>query len=180
MNKIMHSRCVSALALAVAAGGCLAVAADEPVPAQLRVGAEQTLALQAQATGYQIYACVANGDASRFAWALQGPEADLFDAGGRKIGKHYAGPTWESVDGSKVDASVKARAEAPDGKAIPWLLLGATSNAGSGVLAHVASIQRLNTTGGNAPSPQLCDEMHVGAESRVPYTATYNFYTAGP
>jgi hypothetical protein len=181
MNKIELSVCASSLALAVAAVGCLATAADRPsVPAQLQVGAEQTLALQAQASGFQIYTCVANGDASRFAWALQGPEAELFDSAGRKIGKHYAGPTWESVDGSKVGASVKTRAESPDGKAIPWLLLGATSNAGTGVLAHVASVQRLNTTGGATPPAQLCDEEHVGTENRVPYTATYYFYTASP
>jgi hypothetical protein len=34
---------------------------------------------------------------------LKAPDADLFDEGGRRIGRHFAGPTWEaSDDGSKV------------------------------------------------------------------------------
>jgi hypothetical protein len=30
------------------------------------------------------------------------PEADLFDARGNRIGRHYAGPHWRSTDGSKI------------------------------------------------------------------------------
>src|SRR5437016_7647191 len=30
---------------------------------------------------------------------------------GRSLGKHYAGPTWESVDGSTVVGEAKARSE---------------------------------------------------------------------
>jgi hypothetical protein len=44
-----------------------------------------------------------------------------------RIGKHYAGPHWESTDGSKVVAAVKERADAPAAGAIPWLLLTAKS-----------------------------------------------------
>jgi hypothetical protein len=179
MNTTGFSRCIGLLALAVVAGNCAAKVVFRPiVPEQLDVSADQTLALQARATGYQVYACVATSD-GYFGWTLKGPEADLFDTSGRRIGRHYAGPTWEAIDGSKVGASVKARADAPDGKAIPWLLLGATSNGGNGVLTRVASIQRLNTAGGSNPPAQACDAAHVGAEERVPYTATYYFYAPG-
>jgi hypothetical protein len=181
MNAGNFTRCTVALALATAAGTCAAMVVLRPiVPQQLDVGADQTLALRAHAAGYQIYTCAAGSDASRFGWALKAPEADLYDGAGRKIGRHYAGPTWESVDGSKVGATVKARADAPDGKAIPWLLLGATSNAGTGVFARVESIQRLDTAGGSTPPTKTCDQAHAGAESRVPYSATYYFYARSP
>ena len=48
-------------------------------------------------------------------------EAALFDARGNKIGRHYAGPHWESTDGNKILGTVKERADAPTGHAIPWL-----------------------------------------------------------
>jgi len=73
------------------------------VPENLRAPAGQVLALEAQATGVQIYECNANRtDPSKFEWIFKAPEADLFDNAGRRIGKHYAGPTWESNDESKV------------------------------------------------------------------------------
>jgi FtsP/CotA-like multicopper oxidase with cupredoxin domain len=180
MNRARLSGCIGVLGLALASSCAAKVVLRPIVPQQLDVSADQALALRAQAAGVQVYACAASGDASHFAWTLKGPEADLFDGSGRKIGKHYAGPTWEALDGSKVGASVKARADSPDGKAIPWLLLAATSNDGTGVLAHVASIQRLNTAGGSNPPAQACDETNAGAERRVPYTATYYFYAAIP
>ena len=180
MNTTNLSRCIAALALVAAAGSSAARVVIRPVvPEALDVSANQQLALRARASGVQIYACTAGSDAAQFGWKLKAPEADLFDSGGRKIGRHYAGPTWEAADGSKVGATVKARVDAPDGKAIPWLLLAATSNEGNGVLARVANIQRLNTAGGDPPA-QACDAAHAGTESRVPYTASYYFYAASP
>jgi hypothetical protein len=41
-------------------------------------------------------------------WAFVAPEAELFDAQRRPVGKHYAGPKWERADGSKVAGTVKA------------------------------------------------------------------------
>lgn len=48
------------------------------------------------------------------------------------IGKHYAGPTWEGKDGSKVVGEVNARDNGPDPNAIPWPLLSAKSKSGTG------------------------------------------------
>jgi uncharacterized protein DUF3455 len=178
MNKNICAVCIGMLTLSAAVMGSAKVVVKPIVPETLDVPPNQEVTLQARAAGFQIYACGPRSDASGFAWTLKAPEADLFDSEGRKIGSHYAGPTWEAVDGSKVGGTVKARADAPDASAIPWLLLGATSNTGTGVFARVANIQRLNTAGGNAPPAQTCDQSHVGTESRVPYTATYYFYSA--
>jgi hypothetical protein len=148
------------------------------IPESLSVPSSEKRVLEAHATGYQIYACSAKSDGSGFEWTLKAPEADLFDGAGKKIGRHYAGPTRESVDGSRVVGEVKARVDAPDGNGIPWLLLRAKSTAGKGVLGDVASIQRVATVGGKAPA-EGCDQTHLGAENRVAYTATYNFYASG-
>jgi Protein of unknown function (DUF3455) len=122
------------------------------------------------ASGVQIYVCHAKGAASE--WAFKAPEAELVDAEGRPFAKHYAGPSWEAPDGSKVVGKVLANEPAPKPGAIPWLLLSAESSA-SGALAGVRFVQRVNTSGGVAPSGP-CPT--VGAEQRVDYTADYIFY----
>src|SRR4249920_659556 len=53
------------------------------------------------ATGVQVYACTRN-PAGATGWILKGPDAQLFDPQNRPVGKHYAGPTWEGLDGGKV------------------------------------------------------------------------------
>jgi len=150
------------------------------VPDNLRVPPTQTLALAAHATGVQIYDCrPSKGDSSRFEWVLRAPEADLFDAAGNRIGKHYEGPTWESNDGSKVVGEVKAKDDGPDPSAIPWLLLTAKSTSGEGLLAHTLSVQRVHTIGGKAP-PGGCGPAQAARtrEARVPYSAMYYFFVA--
>jgi len=159
-------------------GGCASIGAGPLVPDALKVPESQTLSLRTHATGVQIYECKANqDDPTKFEWSLKGPEADLFDHSGRKIGKHYAGPTWESNDGSKVVGEVKARDNGANANAIPWLLLVAKSTSGDGVLSKTKSIQRVETSGGKAPAGG-CDATQLGTETRVPYKATYYFYAA--
>jgi hypothetical protein len=83
--------------------GCAASSAmkTDDIPAPLRVSTNFVLTLQAHAAGVQIYQCRAGkDDAARVEWQLKEPEAELFDHG-NKIGKHYAGPTWEGTDGSQ-------------------------------------------------------------------------------
>ncbi|MFZ2159359.1 MAG: zinc-binding dehydrogenase [Bradyrhizobium sp.] len=114
----MRSRHVNALALwsaVLVAGGCATRPAIIPpdVPAQLRAPAGQSVFLEALATGVQIYECAAKRDQpSVFEWVFRAPEAALADRSGHSIGKHYAGPTWESVDGSTVVGEVKSRVRA--------------------------------------------------------------------
>jgi Protein of unknown function (DUF3455) len=149
-------------------------ATDLPqVPENLQVPTEQQLILKAPAQGSQIYICRANKE-SQFEWTLKAPDAQLFDEESNIVGKHYGGPTWESNDGSKVTAVVKAKANSQNGS-IPLLLLQVNSAKGEGIFSNVKSIQRLNTTGGNAPQED-CNADRSNAEVAVPYTADYYFY----
>jgi hypothetical protein len=158
--------------------GCASSQAVRPpdAPQELRPPADQVLAFEARATGVQIYECSASQDQpARFEWVFKAPEAELADRTGRKIGKHYAGPTWESADGSAVVGEAKARNGGPDPSAIPWLLLSAKSNSGTGVFSQIKSIQRLQTVGGKAPAAP-CSRDNAQEVARVPYKAGYYFY----
>ncbi len=148
------------------------------VPAKLSAGASESLAAIVPAKGVQVYECRAKaGQADQYGWVFVAPEADLFDARGGKIGKHYAGPHWESNDGSKIVGTVKERADAPQADAIPWLLLTAKSVGAPGSFGKVTSIQRVNTVGGVAPRDG-CSRSTMGAIERTTYTADYYFFTA--
>jgi hypothetical protein len=156
--------------------------AEEPrnqaVAALLEPPSNQVLSFSALADGVQIYQCaMQKDDAAHFSWTLKAPDAVLRSNSGELSGKHYAGPTWEASDGSKVVGELVAKADAPASDSIPWLLLRAKSTAGAGVFSEVTFIQRLRTHSGNAPATG-CDESQVGKEVRVPYSAVYRFYTS--
>ena len=157
---------VAAVTLAVLITGCVSTA---QVPDSLRPGARESLAMVVPAKGVQIYECRAEK------WVFVAPEAELFDRSGKKIGSHYAGPHWESADGSKIVGAVKARADAPKADAIPWLLLSAKSVGAAGAFSDVTSIQRVATTGGLSPAGGCSQN---GMTARVPYTADYYFFTS--
>jgi len=147
------------------------------VPDKLKPRANESLAMIVPARGVQIYECRGKKDqAGAYEWAFVAPEADLFDPGGKKIGRHYAGPHWESTDGSKVAGTVKERADAPQAGAIPWLLLVTKSVGSQGSFSKITSIQRVNTVGGVEPQT-ACSQSTVGTTARVPYTADYYFLT---
>lgn len=147
------------------------------IPDNLKPRANESLAMIAAAKGVQIYECRAKqNQTGAYDWELVAPEADLFDTNGKKIGKHYAGPHWESTDGSKVAGTLKERADAPRADAIPWVLLVAKSVGPEGSFSKITSVQRVNTVGGVAPKT-ACSQSTVGTVSRVPYTADYYFLT---
>ena len=145
----------------------LLVTAVAQVPDNLKPPPSEVVLLKALGKGKQVYVCQDSK------WVLDRPEANLFDEGGKQIGKHYKGPTWEATDGSKVTGQVQQRADAPKAGAVPWLLLRATS--GSGAFNRVTYIQRLDTEGGVAPS-RSCAR---GAEISISYQATYYFFVPG-
>lgn len=170
------------ISLLASVAGCAAsgIGTMHAVPETLRTPANEMLSFETAATGVQIYQCNARKDEpARYEWIFQSPVADLFDKRGNKIGKHYAGPTWEANDGSKVVGVVKARNDSPDSGAIPWLLLSAKSTAGTGVFGQTKSIQRVRTVGGIPPT-EACSEDHAGKVTQVAYEATYYFYVAKP
>ena len=147
------------------------------VPEALKPGANESLAMIVAAKGVQIYECRARRDSGGgYEWAFVAPEADLFDARGTRIGRHYAGPHWESTDGSKIVGTLKERADAPVPDAIPWLLLAAKSVGSEGSFSKVTSVQRVNTVGGLAPKAG-CSQTAVGTPARIDYTADYYFFT---
>lgn len=166
------------VAVVAACAGLQTDSSIAQVPAHLAPGANESLAMVVPARGVQIYECRARKDGAGYEWAFVAPDAVLYDMRGRKIGRHYAGPTWEADDGSKVVAAVKARADATTAGAVPWLLLTARPAGGTGgAFADVASIQRINTTGGVAPRTG-CTQADAGSVARVAYTADYRFFVA--
>jgi hypothetical protein len=164
----------------------VALSTTTVVPKQLQLPTEQGLLYNVTAKGVQIYTCQPKeNNSQKFGWKLKAPEAALYTKltpNGdklREIGKHYAGPTWELKDGSKIQGKIKAKADSPNANAIPWLLLEVTSHDGKGILSGVSNVQRLNTVGGQAPS-KGCDSTRKDAEVKVEYTADYNFYGIVP
>jgi Protein of unknown function (DUF3455) len=165
--------------LAVSLASLLAACASAPpasptVPPALQPPSDTKLSHEVLASGVQVYQCAQKAD-STYDWVFKAPEATLTAKSGAPVGKHYAGPTWEAVDGSMVVGEVKARDPGPSASAIPWLLLAAKSNSGTGIFANAKFIQRVATVGGIAPASG-CTESGLKSEARVPYTATYFFY----
>jgi hypothetical protein len=148
-------------------------AAAQQASEKIQPPVTEHLILQVHAKGDQVYTC--KSDAAQFGWTLKAPDAQLFDKDGKSFGKHFAGPSWEASDGSRVTGKAVANAPSPDADSIPWLLVSIVSHEGSGVLSGATSIQRLNTKGGKAPASG-CDSAHLGKEIRVPYSADYLFY----
>jgi hypothetical protein len=147
-----------------------ASAIAQDMPAKLLPPQEGPLVGKYAAKGVQIYVCTVKGSEGQ--WAFKAPEAELIDAQGRPFAKHYAGPTWEAPDGSKIVGKILASEPAPKTGAIPWLLLSVESS-GPGVLAGAHFVQRVNTSGGVSPTGAC--PMN-GTEQRVDYTADYIFY----
>jgi hypothetical protein len=152
--------------------------APPEVPAALLPPPGQQIFLEARGSGVQIYECAPQADQpATYEWAFRAPEAALVDRSGHTVGRHYAGPTWESTDGSTVVGDVKARDPGPTPTAIPWLLLVAKSTMGAGVFSATLSVQRVQTAGGIAPA-EPCNAAVAAKVARVAYTATYYFYRA--
>ena len=96
------------------------------------------------------------------------------DASNKEVGKYYAGPTWESADGSKVTGKQVAVAPATPGS-IPLQLVKAEPAMGSGAMSGVTYIQRVNTKGGVAPADP-CMASSAGMKKQVAYQADYIFF----
>ena len=162
---IREACCVAAVSTLAAA--CPALAAD--IPAKLAPPPEAKLVGAYKATGNQVYVCTAEG--STVQPVFKAPEAQLME-NDKPVARHYAGPTWEAFDGSKVVGKVTESVPAPKQGDIPWLLLTARST-GKGIFSGVRFVQRVDTSGG-AAAQTACPS--AGMELRVPYTATYRFF----
>ncbi|UGY15852.1 DUF3455 domain-containing protein [Bradyrhizobium septentrionale] len=147
--------------------GSAALAAD-PLPAPV-AAPDETAVLTVHAEGAQVYECKPVTD-GKLAWSFREPIATLI-AGGRTVGRHYAGPNWEHVDGSTVTARTAGSAPGATAADIPWLKLEAIAHRGNGVLTSVATVQRINTSGGQLDG--ACDK--AGVFKSAPYSADYVF-----
>ena len=157
----------------------VARAVDNPngpeLPAQcesVQITTGDKLAFHVYARGVQIY--IWNGTS----WVFDAPRAALFAEANffGEVGTHYRGPFWESKSGSKVKAArVPGTGCTPDQTAIPWLKLLSTETSGPGIFDGVTYVQRVNTTGGIAPT---AFGLFIGEVKEVPYTAEYYFYRA--
>jgi len=146
------------------------------VPTTISVGETNKVHFHGFGVGFQIYTW--NGTS----WGGAVPEATLFDDDGNVVALHFGvfasngsfvGPAWQSNSGSKVVGKIPPASFTVDTNAIPWLRLEAVNPEGPGIFASTTFIQRVNTTGGKAPST---NGAFVGQVARIPYTADYFFY----
>ncbi len=152
------------------------------IPVSIEVPEGCKLMSHTYAKGVQVYICTRDPkDSLRYIWTFKEPRAELYTDKGchNRTGKHYfdgsKNPTWELMDKSRISGVKVKQAGAPDTSAIPWLLLKATTNGGSGKFKSVQFIQRIRTAGGK---PMEIPGIHkYGQTLEVPYTAQYLFYS---
>jgi hypothetical protein len=143
--------------------------AKADVPDPIRV-ADGTSVLVVHAQGAQVYECKPDARGQNL-WQFREPIATLM-AGGRTVGRHYAGPTWEMLGGDALTAKVVGRAPGATPADIPLLKLEVTSRRGMGRLAGVTIVQRINTKGGALEGPRS----FPGTLASMPYAADYAFW----
>jgi hypothetical protein len=165
------------LAAAASAGPAPSTAPGDPLDPRT-YAPESKPFLGAHASGVQKYACQANGT-----WLFTDPEATLYPLGGseKSIGTHFLNfatgrPVWQLKDGSSVEAARKASASGGAGNIALLLLEGVVRTTGpdGDRLANTTWVQRLNTSGGVAPSGTCTP----GDTIAVPYTTDYFFWKA--
>ncbi|QOZ13148.1 DUF3455 domain-containing protein [Bradyrhizobium sp. CCBAU 51765] len=159
----------SLLLLAAMAGQARAA---DPLPEAIAAPGE-TVVLSVHAEGAQVYECKAGAD-GKLAWVFREPIATLL-SDGKTIGRHYAGPNWELADGSAVVGRAVGNAPGATAADIPWLKLDVASHRGSGTLAPVTTVQRINTHGGELDG--ACEK--AGEFKSAPYSADYVFLKKG-
>jgi hypothetical protein len=164
---------ISLLLLAIVAAAAAPHAAWAQVPSALAAAGESAV-ITLHAEGAQVYECKPSND-GKLVWAFREPIATLL-LDGKTVGRHYAGPNWEHADGSAVTAKAVANAPGESAGDIPWLKLEVTGHRGSGTLAGVTTVQRINTRGGVHTG--ACD--HAGALYSAPYAADYVFLRKAP
>lgn len=142
--------------------------ATAELPATIMAPGE-TVVVTLHAEGAQVYECKADA-AGKLAWAFREPIATL-TLDGKTIGRHYAGPNWDHIDGSGITGKVVGKAPGKTTDDIPWLKLEATAHRGGGMLASATTIQRINTVGGVMSG--TCDT--AGALHSAPYATDYVF-----
>ena len=149
-----------------------APAAATPLPDAIAAPGE-TIVLTLHAEGAQVYECKVGAD-GKPAWTFREPVATLM-LDGKTIGRHYAGPNWEHIDGSAVVGKLAASVPGATPDDLPWLKLEVISRRGHGILSDVTTVLRINTNGGKLEGG--CEG--AGTFQNVPYSADYVFLRKG-
>ncbi len=185
--------CATAFAAACMLSGSLSAAkvTPPPVPPALQPPVGNEAFLKGHAIGTQNYLCLSFG--ADTAWTLITPQATLFSDNDKQIMTHFRSPnpledgtarlTWQDSDDTSAVWTVPSAIGASRADAIPWQLVrvvGAQNGpvGGDDKLAQTTFIQRLNTSGGVAPSTGCARPSDVNREAFVPYEADYFFYKA--
>lgn len=170
----------AAIALSACASSMAAPAmpfSQASLPAAVQVPAGHRVAMETVGVGQITYECRAKKDVAGHEWVFVGPDAQLMDRMGNKVGKYFGPPaTWESNDGSKLTGAQLAVAPAAAGS-IPLQLVKANPAMGMGAMQGVTYIQRVATQGGIAPA-MLCDAGQLGRKEIVKYQADYILWKA--
>ena len=127
----MNYRTIPALFVAAFGLGAMP-SASAGLPASIAAAGETEVATF-HAEGAQIYECKLAND-GKLAWQFREPIATLL-LDGRTVGRHYAGPSWEHMDGSAVTAKPIGNAPGSTSADIPWLKLEITAHRGTGALS---------------------------------------------
>src|SRR4051812_39784121 len=138
----------TALLLTLAAAAPAQAHKAPDVPAALQPPAGNQVFMVGHATGVQIYSC--NGTA----WTFVAPRANLYNNGGKLKIIHFAGPTWQHKDGSKVVGAAVANVPVTAG-AGSWVLVGAPPPQArplGGQHAETTETPRRHTTRGAGPA----------------------------
>jgi hypothetical protein len=139
-----------------------------------------TVLLTVHAEGAQIYECKpvsvekSPSHAGAATWQFREPIATLI-VDGKSIGRHYAGPNWDYIDGSGVKGKAAASVPGATPDDIPWLNLEVVDRRGNGLLSSATTVQRINTRGGVLQGH--CES--AGVDRSVPYSADYVFLRIG-
>lgn len=159
----------SKLLLGVFCFTCLALEAEA---AQLPIADKGAIIATFHAEGAQIYECKQDNSkqTSTLVWQFREPIATLL-VSGQSIGRHYAGPSWELVDGGGVKARTIKNVPAPGANDIPWLELEVVGHLGKGVLSEAVTVLRTNTRGGLAQGSCKSEGEYLS----IPYSADYQF-----
>ena len=150
-------------------GSLTSVSAAETALPDAIAALGEAVVLSVHAEGAQVYECKAGAD-GKLAWAFREPIATLL-LDGKTVGRHYAGPNWEHIDGSAVVGKVAGSAPGAAPNDIAWLKLDVAAHRGSGVLSDITTVQRIHTEGGNLKG--ACDT--AGSFKSMPYSADYLF-----
>ncbi|MEO8118526.1 MAG: DUF3455 domain-containing protein, partial [Rhodoferax sp.] len=133
-NTLASLAVVGLAACATQGGSSMAPFSQAGLPDAVKVPAGHQVAMETVGAGDITYECRVKKDmADQFEWVFVGPNAELRDRSGKRVGKYYGPPaTWENMDGSRITGAQVAVAPAGAGdiasqlvKANPAMGMGA-------------------------------------------------------